>query len=364
MAPRRQRAAFVDDGAGGLCTVMRAYIEWAQVSKLSEQTTKMREWNLASFADWCREREIVLANDVSRHVCERYQRHLFHFRKADGKPLSVGFQRERLSSLRVFFRWAAKHDHVLHNPAGEIELRRRPHRIPRVVLSGDEVEQILVQPDLSSPSGLRDRAMLETLYSTGLRRFELAKLEPSDVDLERGTLLVREGKGSKDRLVPIGERAIAFVLKYLDEGRPFLAVDDNVATLFLRDNGQAFQPIQLTAQVRRIVERAGVGKTGSCHLFRHTMATLMLEGGADIRFIQAMLGHAQLSTTEIYTHVSIRKLQDVHRATHPSATFDRRSKAAADIIDEDALWSRLDNEVDSDVDDDVDFEDDADTTTP
>jgi integrase/recombinase XerD len=170
--------------------------------------------------------------------------------------------------------------------------------------------------------GLRDRAILEVFYSTGIRRSELALLRIFDVDSERCTLLVRQGKGKKDRIVPIGERALHWVKRYLDELRPKLVADPDEGVLLLGDAGDALLLARLTDLVRTCVKRAELGKTGSCHLFRHTMATLMLENGADIRFIQQMLGHASLASTQIYTHVSIRKLQEVHAATHPAAKLE------------------------------------------
>jgi len=169
--------------------------------------------------------------------------------------------------------------------------------------------------------------MLEVLYSTGVRRSELAHLSVFDLDAERATLLVRQGKGRKDRMVPIGERALAWVGRYLAEVRPGLVVPPDDGTLFLTADGTGLSPVYLGQVARRYVERSGVAKTGSCHIFRHTMATLMLEGGADVRYVQAMLGHAELSSTQVYTHVSIRALQAVHNATHPGATNTRHRSA-------------------------------------
>jgi integrase/recombinase XerD len=137
------------------------------------------------------------------------------------------------------------------------------------------------------------------------------------VDAERGTVMIREGKGRKDRLIPIGERALAWIAKYKADVRPELATGMDDDTLFLTHLGEAFAPIRLTQMVRDYIDAARIGKRGSCHLFRHTMATLMLENGADIRYIQAMLGHAKLDTTQIYTQVSIRMLKTIHTATHP-----------------------------------------------
>jgi integrase/recombinase XerD len=186
------------------------------------------------------------------------------------------------------------------------------------VLSAAEAEQVIAQPNVNDPLGLRDRALMETLYSTGMRRLELANLKLYDLDLERGTVFVRQGKGQKDRMIPVGDRAAAWVRKYLDESRPSLAAEPDDKTVFLSNAGEPFSLDHLSDLVRRHVDAANIGKRGACHLFRHTMATLMLEGGADIRFIQAMLGHADLKTTQIYTQVSIRQLKEIHTATHPA----------------------------------------------
>jgi integrase/recombinase XerD len=159
--------------------------------------------------------------------------------------------------------------------------------------------------------------MLETLYSTGLRRMELPGLALGDIDLARRLVFVREGKGRRDRVIPIGERAVAWLDRYLTEARAQLIVADTPA-LFVTDYGEAVSAEFLAHKVKRYMGFAGVDKPGATHLFRHACATHMLEGGADIRYIQAMLGHADLSTTQIYTHVSIEKLQQIHAATHPA----------------------------------------------
>jgi integrase/recombinase XerD len=150
------------------------------------------------------------------------------------------------------------------------------------------------------------------------------------MDAERGTLMIRQGKGKKDRVVPIGERAVAWALKYREEARPELVSGHNPGTLFVNELGESIGLDWLSIMVRRYVERARVGKKGSCHLFRHTLATVMLEGGADVRHIQEMLGHERLDTTQVYTQVSIRALKAIHNATHPAAWL-RRKDAAKDV---------------------------------
>jgi integrase/recombinase XerD len=153
-----------------------------------------------------------------------------------------------------------------------------------------------------------------------------------DIDLERATVTIRLGKGKKDRFIPLGDRAAAWIAKYLVESRPKLVSEPDDKTVFLSNAGEPFSLDHLSDLVRVYVDGSGIGKRGACHLFRHTMATLMLEGGADIRFIQAMLGQADLKTTQIYTHVAIRQLQEIHRATHP-AKLEREKKELLEALD-------------------------------
>jgi integrase/recombinase XerD len=285
----------------------------------SPRTIGNRRHMLSFLAAWLAERGITRPAEVTRPVLESYQRWLFHYRKSNGDPLSFRSQSQRLLAVRAFFKWAARGRHVLHNPASEIELPKAERRLPRPALTAAEAELVLAQPGLDDLIGIRDRAMLEVLYSTGIRRAELASLAVTDIDHERATLLVRQGKGRKDRLLPIGDRALAWVSRYLADVRPKLSAGDDDGTLFLTGDGTPFALDALTRLAAGYVKASGVPKAGACHLWRHTMATLMLEGGADIRYIQAMLGHAELSTTQIYAQVSVRALQAVHAATHPAA---------------------------------------------
>ena len=226
----------------------------------------------------------------------------------------------------------ARQHHILNNPASEIELPRLEHRLPKHVLTAGEAEQVLQQPNVNDPLGLRDRAILETLYSTGMRRMEMINLKLYDLDTERGTVKIRQGKGKKDRVIPIGDRAAAWMDKYVREVRQQLVVEPDDRTVFLSNAGEPFCLYHLSNRVRDYVDAADIGKRGACHLFRHSMATWMLENGADIRFIQQMLGHADLNTTQIYTHVSIRKLKEIHTATHP-AKIERKFPSKATALD-------------------------------
>jgi integrase/recombinase XerD len=301
------------------------YLEALRVKNYSERTVENRDAYLRFFIQWCEERSLTRPREVTKPILERYQRHLFHLRKPGGKPLSFRSQHSRLVPVRAFFKWLTRQNVLLWNPASELELPRLERRLPRHVLTAEEVEQVLVGPNLSDGIGVRDRAILEVFYSTGIRRMELVNLSVWDLDQERGTVMVRQGKGKKDRMVPIADRAIAWVERYLRQVRPSLVMPPDDGILFLTNLGESITPSRLTQLVREYVNAAELEKHGACHLFRHTMATLMLEGGADIRYIQEMLGHVELSTTQIYTQVSIKKLKAVHELTHPGAAKERTS---------------------------------------
>jgi integrase/recombinase XerD len=298
--------------------LMEKHLEDSRVHNYSEYTIRTRRIHIGFFLRWCAERGITEPIEVTRTVLEAYQRHVFHYRKKNGEPLAFTGQQDRLVPLRVWFRWMARHHHILHNPASELEMPRLGFRLPKAVLTANEAEQILAQPDIRDPIGLRDRAILETFYSTGMRRLELANLKLWDLDAERGTVMIRQGKGKKDRIIPLGDRAAHWIHAYVNNARPRLASEPDDGTVFVSNAGEPLSLDYLTEMVSGYVAASGIGKRGSCHMFRHSMATLMLEGGADIRFIQAMLGHAKLETTQLYTHVAIRQLQEIHRATHPA----------------------------------------------
>ncbi|GGP28348.1 site-specific tyrosine recombinase XerC [Silvimonas amylolytica] len=318
---------------------VEAHLEWLGVTGYSPDTVIARRTALRRFVSWCDERGLQQPADITKPVLDRYQRHLFYYRKPDGSPLTLGSQHGALAPLKTWFKWLARENHILYNPASELDLPKLPKHLPRAILSVQEVEAILAEADPQTPYGLRDRAMLELLYSTGLRRMEVAKLALYDVDPNRRLLFVREGKGRKDRVVPVGERALAWLERYLTEARPQLVAAEHEA-LFVTDYGERVSPAFVAQHVKRYMDFAGVHKPGATHLLRHAMATHMLEAGADVRVLQALLGHASLSTTEIYTHVSIEHLRAIHDATHPARL--RRADSLADATTE--LWPLLDDE--------------------
>jgi integrase/recombinase XerD len=300
---------------------MDRYLQHLAVKGFSESTLRVRRVHMEMFLKWCRRTRTTTPSQVTRTSIESYQRYLFQYRKKDGQPLAVASQHSRLAPLKVWFKWLNHRKYISTDPAAELELPRVGYKLPNV-MNRDEAERVLSQPNVGEPLGMRDRAMLEMLYSSGLRRMELLHLKLYDLDQKHGLVTVREGKGKRDRVVPIGERALAWLDMYLNGLRPEIVRKPDNGIVFLTTNGVPFTPNYLSWLARQYVKSAGIGKGGACHIFRHTMATLMLEGGADIRYIQAMLGHVRLDTTQIYTHVSIRMLKQVHTATHPAARLD------------------------------------------
>ena len=314
----RTEVAFPRGGTDNLADYANGYLDHLRIRNYTESTIEGRRYALDAFLRWCCERELIRADAITLPILEGYLRHVHRYRKPNGKPLSNSAQRGRIGAVRELFRWLCRGHHLLYNPASELEMPRKEKSLPEEPLSIGQVEDILGQPDISDLLGVRDRAMMELLYSTGMRRSELTSLELSAVNQERCTAQVRQGKGRKDRLVPVGARALSWLERYLLEVRPLLTVSANETALFLTSYGEAFNPDVLSRKVSKYIKKADIGRNGSCHLFRHSCATHMLEGGADIRFIQQLLGHENLETTQIYTEVSIKQLLEVHARTHPA----------------------------------------------
>jgi len=314
--------------ADALTPCATRWLEALEVRRIAVRTLGERRFCLRLFIAWALERDLRRTSEVTRLILEAYQRTVFRHRQKNGRPLSWSAQRERVRCLMDWFRWLTRQNVLLHNPASELELPRPERRLPVASLTEEEIARLLAVPDTNDPLGLRDRVMLEVFYATGLRRAELTRLECADANLGRGTLTVRQGKGGKDRVVPLGARAVSWVSRYLNEVRPRLSLDAREPGLFLTGYGERFNPDVLTRMMTAWMKSAGLAGRGSCHLLRHTCATHMLEGGADVRYIQQLLGHANLETTAIYTEVTITQLLAVHARCHPGAQLPTQQKTA------------------------------------
>ncbi|MGH7228405.1 MAG: tyrosine-type recombinase/integrase [Nitrospiraceae bacterium] len=254
-------------------------------------------------------------------------------RRYDRSNASLNARRGRarcyeVSVLRSFFGWLTERCVLLFDPAEDLTLGRGSAPLPKAVLTESEVKALLVAPGTDA-LGLRDRAILETLYSTGLRRAELCNLDLFDVDSERGTVRVRSGKGGRDRVVPIGNHALAALRSYLQKARPGLVAGPRQPALFLAAvTGRRLKMKTINHVVRKHAEAAGLEKRVTPHVLRHTCATHLLQGGADVRHVQRILGHASVATTQIYTRVLIGDLVVAHRRHHPRETLLLPSRAA------------------------------------
>jgi integrase/recombinase XerD len=241
-----------------------------------------------------------------------------------GGRLSAGTQRHRLEVLKSFFGWLWREGKLLMNPASQVVLPKIRRRLPQAHLTPKEAIRLMEATGCSTPLRMRDRAIVELLYATGIRNAEIRSLTLADVC--EGTLTIRGGKGGKDRVVPMGKMAAAALSDYLQEARPALAVKDGVANVFLTKHGLPLDAHAVIDAVKHAAQAAGIKKPIHPHSLRHACATHMLRGGADIRHIQKLLGHASLQTTQIYTLVEIGDLKAVHRLYHPRERRRRRGR--------------------------------------
>ncbi len=300
--------------------LQREYLQHMILKNCSARTLEYWAMNLKRFNRWCHDRGINEVAEVTPDILKSYRQYLFHYRNEHtGKKLKFSTQHCYLIVVRRWFKWLYENDHLGENVGQNLQIPKPEKRLPVEVLTADEVESIMNATNVQRPMGLRDRAILEVLYSTGIRNSELASLQLYDLDEDRQVVIVRHGKGNKDRIVPIGQRALKWTKKYIAEVRPSLVAQaDPHSSIFVNANGRQIHRSLLSIIVRKCMKRAGITKSGSCHLLRHTAATLMMDNGCDIRSLQQFLGHERLTTTQIYLHVSINRLQDVHQRTHPA----------------------------------------------
>ncbi|MGB0466205.1 MAG: site-specific tyrosine recombinase XerD [Pontibacterium sp.] len=275
---------------------------------LSENTLSSYRRDLVQYGDWLRLRN----SDLRLAGREQLQLHLAWRVKEQLKASSTA---RLLSTLRGFYRYLVRENELASDPTLLIDSPKRGRPLPKTLTESD-VEQLLRAPDLSDAIELRDRAMLEVLYASGLRVTELVSLQSSQLNLHQGVIRVF-GKGSKERLVPLGEEAIRWVLRYYREARPQLLFDPGSEVLFPSRRGQQMTRQTFWHRIKHYALVAGIDKPLSPHVLRHAFATHLLNHGADLRVVQMLLGHSDLSTTQIYTHVAQHRLQSIHREHHP-----------------------------------------------
>ncbi|RPA61279.1 site-specific tyrosine recombinase XerD [Aerococcus agrisoli] len=244
---------------------------------------------------------------------------LEHLKWMHEENLATSTRSHYVSTLRHFFRYLKLDGEIKDNPMEKISLPKKTQHLPSV-LTLEEVDRLLSTPDIAKPLGLRDRTLLETLYSTGMRVSEIIHIQLTDIHLDMG-FIQTIGKGNKERIVPIGEVAEEWIQRYIQEGRPKL-VKDEVATqnfLFVNNHGKPLSRQGVWKNLKKLVMLANINKDISPHTLRHSFATHLLENGADLRVVQELLGHSDISTTQIYTHIHAQHMKDIYSKAHPRA---------------------------------------------
>ncbi|MCF6313732.1 MAG: tyrosine-type recombinase/integrase [Verrucomicrobiales bacterium] len=307
---------------------LEAYKKHLEARHLAAETVRGQMRTLKYFHVWLGKRDF---RDVSFSEIIAYKKYLSKTKNLQGRINSIGYQHTQLRSVKAYYAYLLKHGKALIDPCVNLPVLRSPKTLPKGVLSARQVMKLLRVADTSSPFGFRDRSIMEVLYSCGLRGKELCQLTVYDVDFDKHTLRIVQGKGRKDRVVPIGKAALEYLREYIAKVRPmFLARSTSkggVAALFLTRAGTPLRVDTLWKIIRSYREAARLPQSVTTHSLRHTCATEMLKGGASVRHVQEMLGHADISTTQIYTHLAKSDLKAVHAKTAPSER--RKEKAAA-----------------------------------
>ena len=277
----------------------------------SIQTSRAYKLDIARFVTYVSIKGSSSPTDIGARTLREY---VYHLKDLGLSPASI---RRNISAVRTYFKFLLGEGHVVRDPSERLETPKRWRTLPEV-LGVEEIEKLLAAPSLDEPLAFRDRAMLELAYGAGLRVSEWISLTVRDVMLQDHLVRVF-GKGAKERLVPIGRRAIGAIAIYLREQRPKLEKGEGKGVLFLNARGQPLSRMGAWKILRKYVKQAGIKKPVSPHTLRHSFATHLLEGGADLRAVQEMLGHVDISTTQIYTHVDREYLRSVHKQFHPRA---------------------------------------------
>jgi integrase/recombinase XerD len=299
------------------------FVEWLEARNYSPRTRPDYNRAVRHFLAWLAEHTALsLVAEVTPGIVQQYQLALCHPPpEDDGTPartLSLSAQGSRLAAIKTFFAWLTATQQIAHNPAAQVQPPKMAQTLPRDVLTQDEARRLLEATPTSKPLDIRNRAVLEVLYATGIRRAELLALTIYDVDLQTRTLRVEQGKGRRARLVPLTEAAVAALKLYLAEARAaYVGATGNAALFVSSKSGQPLTDHDAVRIVREAAKRAGISKRVTPHTLRHSCATHLLQERADIRQIQKLLGHRRLSTTEIYTRVEIGDLQEVITRCHP-----------------------------------------------
>ncbi len=308
-------------GHAGLDALVREFLKTLKVRNLSDTHIKGVAWRLGKFLNYLAGREITEVTAVTREVIATFQIEEYERINPMGRPNSVGHQNQMLSAVKQFTSYLKEYDYIVSDPARDIRYAKTPKSLPRGILTPAEARKILHAPDTKSVIGYRDRTILEVLYSSGIRKDELITLTLGDVDYNDGFLRVI-GKGNKERVVPLGRIACRYLENYIKSVRPELLRDPYEKTVFLSQRHRPLSKNMVWELTKRHAKKAKIQKNVHPHTFRHTCATQMLRNKAHIRAVQELLGHSSLDSTQVYTHVSITDLKEIHKNCHPRERDD------------------------------------------
>lgn len=297
------------------------YLAWMVATRYAEETVKGTASDMSWLLRYLEGQGIDRIADVTTEVLEDYSLCLRRQRNTrhEDRKISLAQVLHRLFSAKRFFGWLLEQMVILINPAEDLDLPRLPVSLPQTILTQKEAQRLMDAPELKSPIGYRDKAILEVVYSTGIRVSELFKLKVTDFDPKSRTLFVRQGKGGKDRILSLPMIAAGYLKEYIERVRPkfIKSLKHDEGILFLTYTGRPLNINKMTEIFKRTTKAAGIDKRVTAMVLRHTIASHLLENGMDIRYIQEFMGHERLSTTQIYSKVTLHGLRKMYNKSHP-----------------------------------------------
>jgi integrase/recombinase XerD len=297
--------------------VIPEYLKHLQAQGFAPHTVDNAKGILKGFTAFLHQEGITSLEHLNLEIIEEYQQELAFSLTNKGHPMAICTQVEKLCRIRSFTRFLKEHDYLTHDPGANLKLPRKPKRLPRAILNEPDIRKLINAPDSHDNRGYRNMIIMELLYDTGIRRAEIAGIQLADIDLDGGYLKVT-GKGNKERVVPVSARVCTLVRNYILAVRQSFITGKDPGYLILNRWGDRIRGQSILAIVKRCLHLSKLKTRVTTHTLRHTCATHMLRNGAPVRHIQEMLGHESLETTQIYTHVTINDLKEVHSKYHPS----------------------------------------------
>lgn len=297
--------------------LINSYKEHLTIVNRSPKTIKLHLWRLKRFISFLDAYSITDIQDMTQDHILEYQKYCHYRENRYKRQDSISVQNHYLASIKCFFHWLKQEGYISNNPAEEIQYAKEPKRLPQTALTNKEVKQILRQPDTGTIEGYRDRTILEVLYSTGIRKSELINLKIEDIDYEQGFLRVNQGKGNKDRVVPLGKIASQYVENYIKGIMPWLNKSKETKELFISRKGNKLGKSTLDEIIKKYAKQSKIEKPISTHTFRRSCATEMIKNKANLMHVKELLGHNSMETVQTYCNLSIVDLKEAHKKHHP-----------------------------------------------